>query len=58
VSFLGIILGCLPDEISIEDPAETSSGEAWIAICKGKTFVCSRDLTGYDQAVSCTKRIE
>jgi len=51
-------IGCLPNEITIEDPTDTSSGYAWTAICKGKTFICSRDLTGYDQAVSCSERLE
>jgi len=51
-------IGCLPNEITIEDPTDTSAGYAWTAICKGKTFICSRDLTGYDQSVNCAERIE
>ena len=51
-------IGCSPNEITIEDPSSTSITYNWTAICKGKTFICSQDLSGFDQTVSCTERVE
>jgi hypothetical protein len=51
-------IGCSPNEITIEDPDSTSITYNWTAICKGKTFICSQDLSGFDQTVSCTERVE
>ena len=51
-------IGCSPNEITIEDPGSTSITNNWTAICKGKTFICSQDLSGFDQTVSCTERLE
>lgn len=50
-------IGCAPNEITIKDPSDTSITYNWTAKCNGKTFICSQDLTGFDQAVSCTERV-
>ena len=53
------LVGCSPNEITIEDPGSTSTTNNWTAICKGKTFKCSYQYaSGYDHTVSCTVPVE
>ena len=53
------LVGCSPNEITIEDPGSTSTTNNWTAICKGKTFKCSYQYhSGFDQTVSCIYRVE
>ena len=49
-------IGCSPNEITIEDPSSTSVTYNWTAICSGKTYICSQDVSGYSTAVSCAER--
>ena len=34
-------VGCSPDEISISDENSSMNSETWIAVCAGRTFICS-----------------
>jgi hypothetical protein len=49
-------IGCSPNDITIEDPGSTSVTYNWTAICNGKTYICSQDLSGYNPTVSCAER--
>jgi len=53
-------IGCSHNNITILDHKSDywASGDTWIAICKGKRFICSKYATGDSGEVQCVEEIE
>ena len=49
-------IGCHPNEITIKNPSNSSVTNNWTAVCKGKTYICNQDMSGFSPTVSCTER--
>jgi hypothetical protein len=45
-------IGCIPEQIKISNHKVQWGVDSWVATCKNKRFICSKDR--YDTKTSCT----